>query len=59
MIAIEKYSGDSDPILLTIIQFITTAVLFIILTGIKEGYEFYGASWNKMDFRIFSNHKAQ
>ncbi len=37
MIAIEKYSGDSDPILLTIIQFITTAVLFIILTGIKEG----------------------
>ena len=40
MIAIEKYSGDSDPILLTIIQFITTAVLFIILTGIKEGYDF-------------------
>lgn len=40
MIAIEKYSGDSDPILLTIIQFITTAVLFIILTGIKEGYNF-------------------
>lgn len=40
MIAIEKYSGDSDPILLTIIQFITTAVLFIILTGVKEGYDF-------------------
>lgn len=40
MIAIEKYSGDSDPILLTIIQFITTAVLFVILTGIKEGYNF-------------------
>lgn len=40
MIVIEKYSGDSDPILLTIIQFITTAVLFIILTGIKEGYNF-------------------
>ena len=40
MIAIEKYSGDSDPILLTIIQFITTAVLFIILTVIKEGYDF-------------------
>ena len=40
MIAIEKYSGDSDPILLTIIQFITTAVLFIILTGVKEGYNF-------------------
>ena len=40
MIAIEKYSGDLDPILLTIIQFITTAVLFIILTGVKEGYNF-------------------
>ena len=40
MIAIEKYSGDSDPILLTIIQFITTAVLFIILIGVKEGYNF-------------------
>jgi drug/metabolite transporter (DMT)-like permease len=40
MIAIEKYSGDSDPILLTIIQFIITAVLFIILTGVKEGYNF-------------------
>lgn len=40
MIAIEKYSGNSDPILLTIIQFITTAVLFIILTGVKEGYNF-------------------
>ena len=40
MIAIEKYSGDSDPILLTIIQFITTAVLFILLTGVKEGYNF-------------------
>ena len=40
MIAIEKYSGDSDPILLTIIQFITTAILFIILTGVKEGYNF-------------------
>lgn len=40
MISIEKYSGDSDPILLTIIQFITTAVLFIILTGVKEGYNF-------------------
>ena len=40
MIAIEKYSGDSDSILLTIIQFITTAVLFIILTGVKEGYNF-------------------
>lgn len=40
MIAIEKYSGDSDPITLTIIQFITTAIFFIILVGIKEKYNF-------------------
>lgn len=40
MIAIEKYSGDSDPITLTIIQFITTAIFFIILVGVKEEYNF-------------------
>lgn len=40
MVAIEKYSGDSDPITLTIIQFIITAILFIGFTGIKEGYNF-------------------
>lgn len=40
MVAIEKYSGDSDPITLTIIQFIVTAILFTILTGVKEGYNF-------------------
>ena len=40
MVAIEKYSGDSDPITLTIIQFIVTAIFFTILTGVKEGYNF-------------------
>lgn len=40
MIAIEKYGKDSDPIILTMIQFIVTAVLFTILTGIFEGYNF-------------------
>lgn len=38
MVAIEKYSGDSDPIALTILQFIVTAILFIVLTGVTEGY---------------------
>lgn len=40
MIAIEKYSGNSDPITLTIVQFITTALLFILLVGTKEEYDF-------------------
>lgn len=40
MIAIEKYGKDSDPIILTMIQFIVTAILFTILTGIFEGYNF-------------------
>lgn len=40
MVAIEKYSGKSDAIALTIIQFIVTALIFIILTGVKEGYNF-------------------
>ena len=33
MIAIEKYGRDSDPILITVIQFIVTAGIFIILVG--------------------------
>lgn len=40
MIAIEKYSGNSEPITLTIVQFITTALLFILLVGTKEEYDF-------------------
>lgn len=40
MVAIEKYSGKSDAIALTIIQFIVTALIFIVLTGVKEGYNF-------------------
>lgn len=40
MVAIEKYSGNSDAITLTIIQFMVTAILFITITGIKEGYHF-------------------
>lgn len=40
MITIEKYSQDSDPIVLTIIQFATTALLFIVLTGVFESYDF-------------------
>lgn len=40
MVAIEKYSGKSDAIALTIIQFIVTALIFIILTGVEEGYNF-------------------
>ena len=33
MIAIEKYGKDSDPILATVIQFIVTAGIFVLLTG--------------------------
>lgn len=40
MIAIEKYGEDSDPIILTMIQFIVTALLFTLLTGIFEDYDF-------------------
>lgn len=40
MIAIEKYGEDSDPIILTMVQFIVTALLFTLLTGIFEGYNF-------------------
>ena len=40
MIAIEHYGKDSDPIILTIIQFIVTALLFIFLVGIFEFYDF-------------------
>lgn len=40
MVAIEKHSGKSDAIALTIIQFIVTALIFIVLTGVKEGYNF-------------------
>ena len=40
MVAIEKYSGKSNAIALTIIQFIVTALIFIVLTGVKEGYNF-------------------
>ena len=40
MIAIEKYGKDSDPILATVIQFIVTAGIFVLLTGYFEGYDF-------------------
>lgn len=40
MIAIEKYGRDSDPILITVIQFIVTAGIFIILVEYFEGYDF-------------------
>ena len=40
MIAIEKYGKDSDPILATVIQFIVTAGIFVLLTGCFEGYDF-------------------
>lgn len=40
MIAIEKYGKDSDPILTTVIQFIVTAGIFVLLTGCFEGYDF-------------------
>lgn len=40
MVAIEKYAKDSDPIILTIVQFIITAIMYSILTGVCEGYDF-------------------
>ena len=40
MIAIERYGKESDPILITVIQFIVTAGIFIILTGYFEGFDF-------------------
>lgn len=40
MIAIEKYGKDSDSILITIIQFMVTAGIFILLAGYYEGYDF-------------------
>jgi drug/metabolite transporter (DMT)-like permease len=44
MISIEKYSKDSDPIILTIIQFAVTSILFIVLTGVFESYDFTSVS---------------
>lgn len=38
MIAIEYFNKDSDPIVSTIIQFLITSILFIILTGIFESF---------------------
>lgn len=38
MISIEHFNKESDPILSTIIQFGVTSILFLILTGIFEGY---------------------
>jgi len=40
MIAIEYFSKDIDPIISTIVQFAVTAVLFIILTGAFESFNF-------------------
>ena len=40
MIAIERYGKNSDPIFLTVIQFIVTAGIFAFLTGYFEGYNF-------------------
>lgn len=40
MIMIEKYCHDSDPIILTIIQFATTSILFILLVIIFEKPDF-------------------
>lgn len=40
MIAIERFNSDSDPILMTVIQFAVTSVLFILLSGIFESFEF-------------------
>jgi drug/metabolite transporter (DMT)-like permease len=44
MVTIEKFSKNSDPILLTIIQFAVTSILFIILTGVFESYDFTSVS---------------
>ena len=40
MIAIEYFSKESDPIISTIMQFAITAILFIMLTGIFESFNF-------------------
>lgn len=40
MIMIEKYCHDSDPIILTIVQFATTSLLFILLVAIFEKPDF-------------------
>lgn len=40
MIMIEKYCHDSDPIILTIIQFATTSILFVLLVLIFEKPDF-------------------
>jgi len=40
MISIERFSQDTDPILLTILQFGVTSLLFIVVTGIFESYDF-------------------
>lgn len=48
MITIERYSKDSDPIILTIIQFVVTTLIFIVLTGIFESYEFSSLSSAKI-----------
>lgn len=44
MVTIEKFSKDSDPIILTIIQFAVTSILFIVLTGAFESYDFTSVS---------------
>lgn len=40
MIMIEKYCNETDPIILTVIQFWTTAILFIILSLSFENHDF-------------------
>lgn len=40
MIMIEKYCHDSDPIILTIVQFATTSILFILLVIMFEKPDF-------------------
>lgn len=43
MIYIERYCHREDPIVLTILQFWTTGILFFSLTAFKEGLAFTGA----------------
>lgn len=40
MIAIEKYCNDSDPIILTIVQFSVTAIIFLFLSYFYENFDF-------------------
>ena len=40
MIMIEKYCHDSDPIILTIIQFATTSIIFVLLVIVFEKPDF-------------------